>query len=319
MKRVVIALGGNALQDSGQPATSEAQLNVVKQTASYLADIIAEGNEVIIAHGNGPQVGRIVLQNEAANDITPAMPFDVCGAMSQGMIGYHIQQALRYELSKRGINKEVVSLITQVQVDKMDKAFTNPTKPIGPFYSKEEAEKLKKEKGYDIVEDSGRGYRRVVASPVPEKIVEIESVKSLVSEGNVVITVGGGGIPVVLENDIYVGVPAVIDKDLASEKLAEDLDADILLILTAVPKVAINFGKPEQEELSHITLDECERYIEEGHFAPGSMLPKIKAAMKFAEFKDGKKSIIASLDEAKDALKEESGTVIEKMEKTFGV
>lgn len=247
MEKVVVALGGNALQATGSEATAEAQLEVVKQTTVYLADIIEEGYNLIVAHGNGPQVGRIVIQNEVADSVTPAMPFDVCGAMSQGMIGYHLQQALGDELRSRGIDKPVATIVTQVVVDKDDKAFQNPTKPIGPFYTKEEADKLAAEKGYVMVEDSGRGYRRVVASPKPVRIVEIETVKTLVNNNNVVITVGGGGIPVVEENGKLAGAAAVIDKDLASQKLAEDTDADILVILTAVPRVAINFGKPDQK------------------------------------------------------------------------
>ncbi|MGF7060522.1 carbamate kinase [Brassicibacter mesophilus] len=313
MQKVVVALGGNALQAAGKPATAEAQLEVVYNTSKYLADLIEEGYEVIIAHGNGPQVGRLVLQNEAADNITPAMPFDVCGAMSQGMIGYHIQQVLGDELKSRGSKKSVVTLVTQVVVDKNDEAFKKPTKPIGPFYSKEEADRIKAEKGYDIVEDAGRGYRRVVASPDPKRIVEIDSVKTLVDNGYVVVTVGGGGIPVIeTEEDKLKGVAAVIDKDLASERLAEDLDADMLLILTAVEKVAINFGKPNQQDLDKITVEELGRYIEEKHFAPGSMLPKVKAAMRFAESKCGRKAIISSLDKAKEALRGESGTVIFK-------
>ncbi|WDV44571.1 carbamate kinase [Clostridiaceae bacterium M8S5] len=310
MKKVVVALGGNALQESGKPATADSQLEVIKKTVVYLADLIEEGYELIIAHGNGPQVGRIVLQNEAANSVTPAMPFDVCGAMSQGMIGYHIQQSLGDELRRRGIKSPVSSIVTQVVVDKEDNAFLNPTKPIGPFYSKEEADALVKEKGYNVVEDSGRGYRRVVASPMPKRIVEIETVKTLIDAGQIVITVGGGGIPVIETANGLEGTAAVIDKDLASEKLAEDLDADMLVILTAVDRVSINFGKPNQKDLETMSIEEANKYIEEGHFAPGSMLPKVKAAMMFAESKKGRKSLIASLAKAKDALKGESGTVI---------
>lgn len=310
MEKIVVALGGNALQASGKPATAEAQLEVVKDTTRYIADLIGEGYKVVIAHGNGPQVGRIVLQNEAANDITPAMPFDVCGAMSQGMIGYHIQQALKNELQKRGNKKAVSTIVTQVVVDKEDSAFKNPTKPIGPFYTEEEANLLKKEKGYDIVEDAGRGFRRVVASPIPKRIVEIDTVETLVDSGAVVITVGGGGIPVIEENGELKGVAAVIDKDLASEKLAEDLAADTLLILTAVDKVSLNFGKPNQVDLDDITVEEAKKYIEEGHFASGSMLPKVEAAIKFAESKEGRVAIIASLDNCLEAVKGKQGTRI---------
>ncbi|MFA6939778.1 MAG: carbamate kinase [Clostridiaceae bacterium] len=311
MKKVVVALGGNALQAEGKEATAEAQLEVIKETTSHLADLIEEGYQVIIAHGNGPQVGRIVIQNEYSSKVTPAMPFDVCGAMSQGMIGYHIQQALREELVKKGINKPVVSLITQVVVDKDDPGFKNPTKPIGPFYEKEEASILEKEKNYVMAEDAGRGYRRVVASPLPGKIVELDSIKTLIDSGNVVITVGGGGVPVIeLADKSLQGVAAVIDKDFASEKLAEDIDADELIILTAVDKVAINFGKPNQKNLDKLTVADAKRYIKEGQFAKGSMLPKVMAALKFAESKKGRKALIASLDKAKLALKGESGTVI---------
>jgi len=310
MEKVVVALGGNALQATGSEATAEAQLEVVKQTVVYLADIIEEGYNLIISHGNGPQVGRIVIQNEVADSVTPAMPFDVCGAMSQGMIGYHLQQALGDELKSRGIDKPVATIVTQVVVDKNDKAFQNPTKPIGPFYSKEEAEKIAAEKGYVMVEDSGRGYRRVVASPKPVRIVELETIKTLINNNNIVITVGGGGIPVVEENGRLKGAAAVIDKDLASQRLAEDIDADILVILTAVPRVAINFGKPNQKELDKVTTAEMKKYVEEGHFAPGSMLPKVLAAIEFAESKPGRKAVIASLDKAKEALRGESGTLI---------
>ncbi|AKA70110.1 carbamate kinase [Clostridium scatologenes] len=311
--RIVVALGGNALQAEGKPATAESQLEVVNETVKYLADMIEKGHELIIAHGNGPQVGRLVIQNEYASKVTPAMPFDVCGAMSQGMIGYHIQQALKDELKRRNIDKPVSSIITQVVVDKNDKGFEKPTKPIGPFYSEEEAKNLEKEKGYIMVEDAGRGYRRVVASPQPEKIVELNTVKTLVNEGQVVITVGGGGIPVIEDEKGFLhGVAAVIDKDFASEKLAEDLDADMLLILTAVDRVAINFGKSNQKNLPVMSIKDAEKYIDEGQFAPGSMLPKVKAAIKFAASKKGRKTLIASLTRAKDALVGNSGTIVEQ-------
>lgn len=309
--KVVVALGGNALQADGMPATAEAQLKVIEETVKYLGDMIENGHEIVIVHGNGPQVGRLVIQNEYASKVTPAMPFDVCGAMSQGMIGYHIQQALRDELRRRGINKAVASIITQVVVNKNDKGFENPTKPIGPFYSEEEAKAIKEQKGYVMVEDAGRGYRRVVASPMPERIVELDTIKTLINAGQVIITAGGGGVPVIENQDkSLTGVAAVIDKDLASEKLAEDLDADTLMILTAVDKVAINFGKPNQKNLSEMSIEEADKYMEEGQFAPGSMLPKVKAAVKFAKSKPGRKCLIASLDKAKLALAGESGTII---------
>ncbi len=310
MSRIVIALGGNALQSKDSAPTAEGQLEVVKKTCEHIADIISQGYELAIVHGNGPQVGRIVLASEAAKDVTPAMPFDVCGAMSQGYIGYHIQQALKYALSIRNINVPVLTVATQIIVDKNDPAFTKPTKPIGPFYSEEEAKALEAEKGYSVKEDAGRGWRRVVASPIPKKIVEIEAIKDL-WDSSIVISCGGGGIPVVENLDgTLEGVAAVIDKDFAAELLAEQVDADVLMILTEVEKVAINWGKPNQENLDHLSLKSAVRYIEEGQFAPGSMLPKVEAAMKFVRTYPHKKAIITSLDKAIDALEGKTGTVI---------
>ena len=310
MSKLVIALGGNALQTKNSAPTAEAQLEVVKQTCEYVAELSAGGHELTIVHGNGPQVGRIVLSSETAKDVVPPMPFDVCGAMSQGYIGYHIQQALRQSLARRNINLPVVSLVTQVVVDKADPAFKNPTKPIGGFYTKEEADQLVAEKGYDVKEDAGRGYRRVVASPIPKRIVEIEEVKMLRDKA-IVVTCGGGGIPVVENEDGSLeGVAAVIDKDFAAELLAEQIDADALVILTEVEKVAINWGKPEQKNLDHMTLAEAKKYCEEGHFAPGSMLPKVQAGMKFVTANPTKKAIITSLDKAIEALNGKTGTVI---------
>lgn len=311
MKKLVIALGGNALQEAGKPATAQAQLEVVEKTSEYIADIVERGYEVIVAHGNGPQVGRIVIQNEVASAATPAMPFDVCGAMSQGMIGYHIQQGLSKVLRHRGINKNVVTVVTQVVVDKDDPKFKAPSKPIGPFYTEEEAKAIAAEKGYTMKEDAGRGWRRVVASPLPVEIVELDAVKTLNDAGFVVVTVGGGGIPVI-RNDAgdLEGVAAVIDKDLASEKLARDMDADALVILTAVEKVSINFKKPDQKDLDRMSAAEAKQYIKEGHFAPGSMLPKIEAALSFVESKPGRIAIITSLDKAVDAIEGRAGTTI---------
>lgn len=311
MKKLVIALGGNALQEAGKPATAQAQLEVVEKTSEYIADIVERGCEVIVAHGNGPQVGRIVIQNEVASASTPAMPFDVCGAMSQGMIGYHIQQGLSKVLRHRGINKNVVTIVTQVVVDKDDPKFKAPSKPIGPFYTEEEAKAIAAEKGYTMKEDAGRGWRRVVASPLPVEIVELDAVKTLNDAGFVVVTVGGGGIPVVRnEAGDLEGVAAVIDKDLASEKLARDMDADALVILTAVEKVSINFKKPDQKDLDRMSAAEAKQYIKEGHFAPGSMLPKIEAALNFVESKPGRIAIITSLDKAVDAIEGRAGTTI---------
>ena len=311
MKKIVIALGGNALQEAGKPATAEAQLEVVEKTAEYIADIIEAGYKVVVAHGNGPQVGRIVLQNEYAVPVTPAMPFDVCGAMSQGYIGYHIQQGLTKVLRSRGNKAEVATVVTQVLVDQNDPKFLNPSKPIGPFYTEEEAKAIAAEKGYVMKEDAGRGWRRVVASPVPVAIEELNAVKCLVDNGFITVTVGGGGIPVIRnEQGMLEGTAAVIDKDLASEKLAEDLDADALVILTAVEKVSINFKKPDQKDLESLSVEEAKNYIAEGHFAPGSMLPKIEAAVKFVESKPGRVSIITSLDKAVEALEGKAGTTV---------
>ena len=310
MSKLVIALGGNALQTKNSAPTAEAQLEVVKQTCEYIAELTASGHELVVVHGNGPQVGRIVLSSETAKDVVPPMPFDVCGAMSQGYIGYHIQQALRQALAKRDLSIPVVTLITQMVVDASDPAFRNPTKPIGGFYTKEEAEEIAATKGYDMKEDAGRGWRRVVASPLPKKIVEINEVKKL-KDDTIVITCGGGGIPVVEKEDGSLeGVAAVIDKDFAAELLAENMDADILMILTEVEKVAINWGKPTQENLSTLSLADAARYVEEGHFAPGSMLPKVQAAMKFVQANPGKKAIITSLDKAIEALEGKTGTVV---------
>lgn len=310
MSKIVIALGGNALQTKNSAPTAEAQLEVVKQTCEYVAELSAKGYELAVVHGNGPQVGRIVLASETAKDVVPVMPFDVCGAMSQGYIGYHIQQALRYALAKRNVNIPVVTLLTQVVVDRADPAFQKPTKPIGAFYTKEEAEDLATTKGYTMKEDAGRGYRRVVASPIPKKIVEIGEVKKL-SKDTIVVTCGGGGIPVVENEDgTLEGIAAVIDKDFAAELLAEQINADALVILTEVEKVAINWGKPNQKNVSHLTVAEAQKYAEEGHFAPGSMLPKVQAAMKFVTANPSKKAIITSLNKAIEALEGKTGTVI---------
>ena len=308
MKKLVIALGGNALGN-----TPYEQLRLVQQTAKPIVDLIEAGNAVVIAHGNGPQVGMINLaMSTAANAkaIKSDMPFPECGAMSQGYIGYHLQNSIQNELAARGMHKSVATVVTQVLVDEADPAFSHPTKPIGAFYSKEEAEVIAAEKGYTMVEDAGRGYRQVVPSPKPIDVVEKDMVNTLIDAGHVVITVGGGGIPVVRKDGKLVGVPAVIDKDFASAKLAELVNADQLVILTAVDRVMIHYGKPEQKALERMTCAEAEQYIREGHFAPGSMLPKVQAAMSFA--RTGKEAIIASLENAAKALRGESGTVVTK-------
>ena len=309
-EKIVIALGGNALQSGKADPTAEAQLEVVKATCEHIADISGMGYEVGVVHGNGPQVGRILLASETAKDVTPAMPFDVCGAMSQGYIGYHIQQALKQALKDRGRDVPVATVVSQVVVDKNDPGFQNPTKPIGPFYTEEEAKALVEEKGYAVKEDAGRGWRRVVASPIPQRIVEIDAVKTLWPT-TITISVGGGGIPVIENEDgTLEGVAAVIDKDFAAELLAENVGADYLMILTEVDKVAINYNTPEQKNLERLTIAEAEKYIEEGHFAPGSMLPKVQAAIKFVKANPTKKAIITSLDKATSALEGKDGTVI---------
>ncbi len=306
MKKIVIALGGNALGK-----TPYEQLELVRETAKPIVDLIQEGNQVVIAHGNGPQVGMINLGLATAAQtgaIKSDMPFPECGAMSQGYIGYHLQNAIGNELVSRGLDKEVSTVVTQVLVDENDPAFQNPTKPVGGFYDKDVAMKIQKEKGYKMVEDAGRGYRRVVPSPKPIDVIEKKTVERLIAAGNVVITVGGGGIPVVRKDGLLYGTPAVIDKDYASEKLAELIDADMLIILTAVEKVAINFGKPNELWLSSLTPDEARKYSDEGQFAPGSMLPKVKACVQFAESKKGRVAVITSLDKALQALNGETGT-----------
>ena len=310
-EKIVIALGGNALQSGKGPATAEAQLEIVKKTCEHVAEISGMGYEIAVVHGNGPQVGRIVMASEAANsEDTPAMPFDVCGAMSQGYIGYHIQQSLMYALNAKNRDIPVVTVATQMIVDENDPAFQNPTKPIGPFYTEEEAKVLMAEKNWTMKEDAGRGWRRLVASPKPKRIVEIDAVRQLWDK-TIVITCGGGGIPVLEKMDGHLeGVAAVIDKDFAAELLAEDVNADMLMILTEVEKVAVNFNKPDQKDLDHLTLKEAAEYIQEGQFPAGSMLPKVEAAMKFVRMFPNKKAIITSLDKAVEALNGETGTVI---------
>lgn len=307
--KIVIALGGNALGN-----TPEEQKEAVKITAKSLVNLVEQGNKIIVGHGNGPQVGMINLAMEKGHQADakiPSMPFPECGAMSQGYIGYHLQNAIRNEFDLKGNKTPVATIVSQVLVDKNDPAFENPTKPIGSFYSEEEAEAIVKETGYKFKEDAGRGYRRVVASPKPIDIVEKDSIITLYNAGNVVIAGGGGGIPVIHEDNAYLGVPAVIDKDFTSAKLAELVEADVLVILTAVEQVAINFGKENEKWLSTMTLEDCKEYIEEGHFAPGSMLPKVQAAMSFVASKPGRKALITSLERADAALARETGTWIE--------
>lgn len=309
MSKIVVALGGNALGQS-----PEEQLELVKGTAKSLVSLIQKGYEVVISHGNGPQVGSINLglNYAAENGQGPAFPFPECGAMSQAYIGYQLQESLLNELHALNIDKQVVTLVTQVEVAGDDQAFNNPTKPIGLFYTKEQAEQTMEEKGYKFVEDSGRGYRRVVPSPMPINIVELDNIETLIKHGTLVIAAGGGGIPVVKEEGNYKGVDAVIDKDKTSALLAAHLKSDRLIILTAVDYVYINYGKDNQEALGEVTVDEMNQHIADGQFAKGSMLPKVEAALQFIEKNPEGSVLITSLEDLGDALDGKIGTLIKK-------
>lgn len=301
-KKLVIALGGNALGKNNKE-----QLELVKKTATQIVNLVKKGYEIVITHGNGPQVGMISSRMEKENE--NKIPFPECGAMSEGYIGYHLAQALKNEFTKRKMNKNCVTVVTQVLVNKEDKAFKNPTKPIGKFYTKEEAINLSEKTGDTYKEDAGRGYRKVVASPKPKQIIEISAIKALISTGSIVIACGGGGIPVVLEKKELKGIDAVIDKDLTSALLAKEINADILLILTNIDKVCINFNKENQQELDVITTTEAQNYINKNEFVKGSMLPKVEACLKFV-LNTNKKAIITSLDKAEDGIDGKMGTVI---------
>ncbi|EFH92777.1 carbamate kinase [Finegoldia sp. BIOML-A2] len=306
MKKVVLALGGNALGNS-----PEEQIKAVRKTAVSIVDLVEDGNEVIVCHGNGPQVGMINLAMETAHNSNPQisnMPFAECVAMSQGYIGYHLQKAIKNELSKRNMKNAVSTIITQVKVDKDDEAFANPTKPVGLFYSKEESEKLAAESGYTFKEDANRGYRRVVPSPKPIDIIEKEEINTLIKKDFIVIAGGGGGIPVVENDGQLEGIGAVIDKDFTSEKLAEISDADLLIILTAVEKVCINYGTENEEGLDELNLSRAQKLIEEKQFAEGSMLPKVKACLNFIQSGEGKIALITSLEKAKEGINGLTGT-----------
>ena len=309
-KRIVVALGGNALG-----STLPEQMAAVKKTAGAIVDLIAAGHDVVVAHGNGPQVGMLQQAMTLLTRSDPERyihcPLSVCVAMSQGYIGYDLQNALREALLDRGIHKGVSTVLTQVEVDPDDPAFAHPTKPIGAFMTKEEASHLVETREYDVMEDAGRGYRRVVASPMPKAIVEIESIRDMVEAGLVVVACGGGGIPVVRTVGHHLrGAAAVIDKDFASCVLAEQLEADTLIILTAVEKVAVNFGRPDQRWLDDLTLEEARRYLAEGQFAPGSMLPKVEAAVRFAGSAPGRTALITLLEKAHDGVAGRTGTRI---------
>lgn len=306
MKKVVLALGGNALGNS-----PEEQIKAVRKTAVSIVDLVEDGNEVIVCHGNGPQVGMINLAMETAHNSNPQIsniPFAECVAMSQGYIGYHLQKAIKNELSKRNMKNAVSTIITQVKVDKNDEAFANPTKPVGLFYSKEESEKLAAESGYTFKKDANRGYRRVVPSPKPIDIIEKEEINTLIKEDYIVIAGGGGGIPVVENDGQLEGIGAVIDKDFTSEKLAEISDADLLIILTAVEKVCINYGTENEEGLDELNLSRAQKLIEEKQFAEGSMLPKVKACLSFIQSGEGKTALITSLEKAKEGINGLTGT-----------
>lgn len=310
-QKIVVALGGNALGRA-----PEEQIVLVKHTVKPIVDLLEEGHEVILAHGNGPQVGMINLAMSAANAAaakTPEMPFPECGAMSQGYIGYHLQNAIREELLNRGMNMPVATVITQVIVDKNDPAFEKPIKPIGAYYDELKAKQLMAARSdYQMIEYGEKGWRRVVASPEPIDVAEKETIKTLIDSGHMVIAVGGGGIPVYKEGNALIGIPAVIDKDYSAEVIAELMDADYLIILTTVEKVAINFNTPDETWLDSLTVEEANKYIEEGQFTPGSMLPKVKAAVRFADSKAGRTSLITSLDKARDGIAGLTGTIFTK-------
>ena len=310
-KVAVVALGGNAILQRGQKGTFEVQLANVHHTCEQLVKMVLSGEwELVVTHGNGPQVGNILIQNDAGKDIVPAMPMDVCGANSQGMIGYMFQQSFRNLLDGAGRQDiPVATVVTQVLVDKDDQAFANPAKPVGPFYTEDEASSLREEKGWHVVEDAGRGWRRVVPSPDPVDIVEKEAIRTLTQSGAIVVSTGGGGIPVVRENDELTGVEAVIDKDLGGQRLALEVGASVFLILTDVDRVRLNYGKPNETSIDRMTVSEAKAYLEEGHFAKGSMGPKVKAAIRFVE-SGGERAIIASLEGATDALAGSAGTQI---------
>jgi len=308
-KVAIVAIGGNSLiKDKGHQTVPD-QFAATRETCVHIADMIEQGWEVVITHGNGPQVGFILMRSELASHVLHTVPLDSCGADTQGAIGYMIQQSLGNEFEKRGIQKPVVTVVTQVVVDKGDPAFENPTKPIGPFYDAARAKRYRDEERWHIMEDAGRGWRRVVPSPIPIRIVEQEAIKALIGLGFVVIGVGGGGIPVVEEGGSLRGVEAVIDKDYASGLLATGINADLFLISTAVEKVALNYGKPNQVDLDRMTLSEAKNYLQEGHFPPGSMGPKIKAVIKFLE-EGGKEALITSPENLARALRGETGTRI---------
>lgn len=308
-KKILVALGGNAILRPKQEATFENQMKNIITSCRFLAKLVKDGFQLVVTYGNGPQVGNILRQNEEAAHVIPSMPLDACSAESQGLLAYMIQQALLNELIVLGIDKSVVSVVTRVEVSPDDPAFSNPEKPIGPFYTEEEAKRLAQDKNWTVKSDSNRGWRRVVPSPEPLHIIEADSINELINSGRIVISCGGGGIPVVRrDNGTYRGIEAVIDKDRSGSKLAEQIGADLFVILTDVDHVYVNYGKDDQKALGRITVHELEQYIAEGHFSTGSMLPKVEAASYFT--RTGGSSIICALDQADLALEEKSGTHI---------
>ena len=309
-EKILIALGGNALQQAGEKGTAEEQIHHARETSIICAKLIADGHFLALAHGNGPQIGNIIRKNEIASKDYPEMPMDICGSQTQGMIGYMIQRTLDNQLKKLNIDRSVVTILTQTLVDREDIAFQNPTKPIGRFFTEEMSKSLEEKKGWKMVEQIGKGFRRVVPSPNPKDIIEVKAIKSIYNEGIIVIACGGGGIPVIQEKDgMLTGVEAVIDKDLTSALFAQKIEADVLMILTDVEKAALNFGKPDQKDLGELTLSQARVYLEEGEFAKGSMGPKIEAACRFVE-NGGKRSIISSLTKCKEAFDGKTGTCI---------
>jgi carbamate kinase len=308
---IVIALGGNAILQSGEKGTYEEQINNVEKSASEIIKFIIKGYRIVLTHGNGPQVGNIYIQQNLAGEVVPPMPLDVCAAESQGLIGYFLQQAIRNELKRNKIDIPIVTFITQVLVDMNDKAFKNPTKPIGPFHTKREAELIMKRTSFIMKEDSNHKWRRVVPSPTPISILEKEIIKKNIEEGYLVIAAGGGGIPVIEKNNKIIGIEAVIDKDLTAACLANDINADFLLILTDVEKVSLFYNTPKQKDINIMSINEAKKYLKEGHFKEGSMKPKIEASIKFLE-KGGKKSVIGNLFHAYSSFEGKTGTTIVK-------
>ena len=308
MEIVVLAVGGNALLRPGDKGTADEQFQRARETAESIYPLFEE-YKIAITHGNGPQVGAILLQNENSKNLVPSMPLDVCGAMSQGEIGYFLGQSFHNVFEKKGIKKEIVTVLTRVIVDENDPAFKNPTKPIGPFYTEEEAKKLAMERGWTVIEDSGRGWRRVVPSPDPLEIVEKDVIRKIIDSGYVAIAVGGGGIPVIRKDGSLIGVEGVIDKDLASATLGKDIHADKMFILTSVERVYLNFGTEKQTEIDEMNVKEAKEYMEEGHFRKGSMYPKILASLRFLQ-SGGRAVLITSPEKVRDAMNGKSGTWI---------